>query len=227
MIRRRRLAEIQRRLAERAVLVGRPEAELVAGVDAAYTGTHAFAAAVVVDVRSMQVVERVAACQRVHLPYIPGYFAFREMGAAIKALRRLKSRADVLLVNGHGAAHPRRCGIATHLGVLLRMPAIGVASRLLCGRVEQGKEPAPVVHSGEVVGYALHCGRAVYVSPGHGISAENAAALVAGLPFRKHLPLPLHEAHATAEAVKKRIINGDAEIIFEGEGYGKGERIHR
>ncbi len=215
---RQRLAEIQRRIAAR-VKPGRLErAEVVAGADAAYAGSLAAGAVVVVE--GGRVVERSTACQRVHLPYIPGYFAFREMGAVIKAVRRVRSRVDVLLVNGHGVAHPRRCGIATHLGVLLRIPTVGVAGRLLCGRVEGEPEessPAPVVHGGEVVGYALRRGsREVYLSPGHLVSAEEALRLVQSLPFRGRLPLPLHEAHATAERVKKRIINGDAEIVIKG-----------
>lgn len=181
--------------------------ERIAGVDAAYSGEACFAAAVVVELPSLRTVEEKTAMQMVHVPYIPGFFAFREMGAVIKALRRLRSSYDLLMVEGHGIAHPSGCGFASHLGVLLRKPSIGVAKRLLCGSVAEKptpEKPAEVVLNDKVVGYAVESNRKViYVSPGHMVSLQTALDVVRKTTYKHALPEPLRRAHMLAAKAKR------------------------
>ena len=144
-------------------------------------------------------------------PYVPGYLGFREAPALLAAWEGLATKPDLLLVDGHGRAHPRRCGIATHVGVLLDVPAIGVAKSILCGRVEGdlGEEPgstAPLVDRGEIVAMALRTrARAlpVYVGTGHRVSLETAVEWVTALSEGRRLPLPTRLAHDAANAARR------------------------
>ncbi len=142
--------------------------------------------------------------------YVPGYLGFREVPALIAAWDGLADKPDLLFVDGHGRAHPRRCGIATHLGVLLDIPAIGVAKSLLCGRIEGdlADEPgatASLVDRGEIVGIALRTrARAlpVYVGIGHRVALETAVACVLRWSRGRRLPLPIRLAHDAANAAR-------------------------
>lgn len=144
-------------------------------------------------------------------PYVPGYLGFREAPAMIAAWEALAEKPDLLFVDGHGRAHPRRCGIATHLGVLLDLPAIGVAKSILCGKVEGdlGEEPgatAPLVDRGEIVAMALRTrARAlpVYVGTGHRVSLETAVEWVLALSEGRRLPLPTRLAHDAANDARR------------------------
>ncbi len=128
-------------------------------------------------------------------PYRTGLLSFREAPAVIAALERLRRQPDLILCDGHGIAHPRRLGLASHLGLLLDRPTIGVAKTLLVGvHDEPGPVPgdwAPVVDRGEVIGAALRTRagvRPVYVSIGHRISLETANRRVLGATTRYRLP---------------------------------------
>jgi len=163
-------------------------------------------------------------------PYVPGYLGFREAPALLAAWEKLADKPDLLFVDGHGRAHPRRCGIATHVGVLLDVPTIGVAKSILCGRVEGdlGAEPgatAPLVDRGEVVAMALRTrARAlpVYVGTGHRISLALAVEWVLALSEGRRLPLPIRLAHDAANAAR-RAYAADQESPLPGrEGGGDG-----
>jgi deoxyribonuclease V len=143
--------------------------------------------------------------------YVPGYLGFREAPALIAAWETLAEKPDLLFVDGHGRAHPRRCGIATHIGVLLDVPTIGVAKSILCGRIEGelGAEPgatAPLVDRGEVVALAVRTrARAlpVYIGTGHRVSLETAVEWVIALSDGRRLPLPIRLAHDAANAARR------------------------
>lgn len=145
------------------------------------------------------------------IPYVPGYLGFRESPALIAALDRLESPPDLILVDGHGISHPRRCGIATHLGVVTDLPTIGCAKTILCGRVEGelGPDPgdrAPLVDRGEVVGVALRTrvrATPIYVSTGHRVSLESAIEWVLKLCDGRRLPVPIRMAHDAANAARR------------------------
>jgi deoxyribonuclease V len=145
------------------------------------------------------------------IPYVPGYLGFRETPAILAVLDHMAQRPDLLLVDGHGLAHPRRCGIASHLGVVADLPAIGCAKTLLCGRVagvlgEQAGDTAPLVDRGEQVGVALRTrprASPIYVSIGHRISLESAVEWVLKLTDGRRLPLPIRLAHDAANAARR------------------------
>lgn len=155
-------------------------------------------------------------------PYVPGYLGFREAPALVAAWMGLAEKPAILFVDGHGRAHPRRCGIATHLGVLLDVPTVGVAKSILCGRVEGtlGEAPgsmAPLVDRGELVAMAVRT-RArslpVYIGTGHRVSLETAVAWVLRLAEGRRLPLTTRLAHDAAN---------DARRAWEALPLGKGE----
>ncbi len=152
--------------------------------------------------------------------YVPGYLGFREAPALVAAWAALDEKPDLLLVDGHGRAHPRRCGIATHLGVLLDTPTIGVAKSILCGRVEGvlGEAPgsqAPLVDRGEVVAMAIRT-RArslpIYVGTGHRVSLETAVAWVMSLTEGRRLPLTTRLAHDAANAARVAYASSPSEM---------------
>ncbi len=169
--------------------------ELFAGVDVAYSGDLAIAAAVVYDLQG-HLVERKHAILPVSFPYVPTYLAFREMAPVALALEGLDY--DILLVDGHGLIHPRFAGEAVHFGVVLDMPSIGVAKSFLTGRVVGQR-----VYIGEVlVGYKVG---SAYVSPGNYFRVEEALRWAKVLWGKGKQPLPLLEAHKYANEVKKML----------------------
>ena len=160
------------------------------------------AAVVVVDLQSGEIVEERTAVVRTEFPYVPGYLSFREGPAIIAAWGTLRSPPDAVLFDGQGIAHPRRFGIASHVGLLLDVPSVGCAkSRLVGEHGEPGMERgdfAPLRHEGEVVGAALRTRKRVkpvYVSVGHRADLPAAIALVLSLCTRYRLPDPARRAH--------------------------------
>jgi len=194
------MLEIQRRVAERVRLEPLEEPpERVAGVDVSYRGDRYRAAAVVVDADTLKPLETRTAEGRVRRPYEPGFLAFREGPPALKVLKGLDY--DLLLVNGHGIAHPRRAGLASHLGVALDRPTVGVARRPLVGRPlgepERVGDAVPLFHRGEKVGHLVltrpDC-RPLVVSPGHRCSHRDAVEWVLRLVRGGKWPEPLRLA---------------------------------
>lgn len=172
------------------------EAELVAGVDVSYVGGVAFSAAVVMD-ESLDVLEVSTAETRVEFPYVPGFFSYRELRPAMKALHGL-SDYDVLMVNGHGLAHPRGFGLASHNGVELKRPTIVVARRLLCGELDDPDADETLIkYSGKVIGAKMTSptGSPVYVSVGHLITLGSCVEIVDAYFLDHSLPEPLAAAH--------------------------------
>jgi deoxyribonuclease V len=163
----------------------------VCGIDVAYSGGTAYCSAVVMEGQS--VVESVDAEAAVTHPYVPGLLMLREAGPILHALGMLRGGYDLLLVDGHGLLHPRRCGLACYVGVTLDKPTIGVAKSRLCGTVRPG---GAVELGGEILGYAI--GKKLYVSVGHKISLNTAVAIV------KEGIEPLRLADINSKAQKRR-----------------------
>ncbi len=175
------------------------EAELIAGVDVSYVGGAAYSAAVVMD-ESLEVLELSTAETRVEFPYVPGFFSYRELRPALKALQGL-SDYDVLMVNGHGLAHPRGFGLASHIGVETNKPTLGVARRLLCGELDDpDAEETLIRHGGKAIGAKMTSptGSPVYVSVGHLITLEACVEIVDACFLDHSLPEPLMAAHRYA-----------------------------
>lgn len=174
----------------------------VAGLDVSVRGDRVRAAIVVMDMTTMEVVDQAIWEGPTPFPYVPGLLSFREVPAILPALEQLRAMPDVLMLDAHGRAHPRRFGLACHLGVLLDRPALGVAKTVLVGRNGPLAEPkgstAEMVHKDEVVGTALRTRervKPVYVSVGHRIALADAVALTDRLATRFKLPMPTHLAH--------------------------------
>nr|WP_202447204.1 endonuclease V [Streptomyces sp. SID5468] len=172
---------------------------LVAGVDVAYAeGSDRVAAGVVVlDTATLDVVEQATAQGVATFPYVPGLFAFREIPVLVEALNRLESVPELLLCDGHGLAHPRRFGLACHLGLLTGIPSAGVAKTPFVGRYDPAAlgsgrgAQADLVDDGETVGRALRTQdgvKPVYVSVGHGIDLDTACRHVLALAPSYRLP---------------------------------------
>jgi deoxyribonuclease V len=190
-------AAIQDRLRPLADLTspGPRTVRTVAGLDVAYTDDRLAAAAVVLDADSLDVVEEATVLDRPTFPYVPGLFAFRELPALVEALRRLSVTPDLLVCDGHGLAHPKRFGLACHLGVLTGLPSIGVGKTRLVGSYD---EPAAdrgawsaLSDGGRVVGRALRTQtgvRPVFVSVGHRADLDTACAVTLRLTPRYRLP---------------------------------------
>ncbi len=206
-----RLRAEQDELAAKVTLAPLSGVKTVGGLDVAYSGARAVAAYVLASPEG-EVVDFVTAEVSLKFPYIPTYLSYRELPAHLAVLEKARVEGlmgDVLLVDGNGVLHPRRIGIASHLGVLLDHPTVGVAKRRLCGEVNtEGMvvgEWRPVVVDGDTVGAAVRTGRnrTLFVSPGHRADLPGAVELVLGLVREHPLPEPLRWAHELAsEAVR-------------------------
>ena len=200
------------------------DSPLVAGVDQAFRDDEAVSAVVVLQ--DGAVVERAHAVEPVEIPYVPGLLSFREGAAILAALAELDSDPDVLVVDGSGRIHFREAGLATHVGVTVDVPAVGVAKNLLCGRPRESlDDPLPAgtrvpieadgdvtAPEGTVIGYAVQTRQydsgnrhinPLYVSPGHRVSAETAADIVVRCAGGYKLPEPTRLADSYADEVKR------------------------
>jgi len=182
---------------------------IVAGTDVSYKGSIGCAVAVAYNVKSNTLITYSQLCEEVSIPYIPGLLAFREAPLMIKTLLQLMNRihVDIILINGHGMAHPRKCGIASHIGVVIDIPTIGIAKRLLYGDIIRIGNREAIIVDGEVVGYVLQKNsRKLYVSIGNKVSAEDAAELVSILWNAKYsLPEPLRLADMLSRRIVKNL----------------------
>jgi deoxyribonuclease V len=181
----------------------------VAGVDVSY-GEVGRAAVAVLAFPELEVLEEVAIEGAVSFPYVPGLLSFREAPLALAALERVRTRPDVLMFDGQGYAHPRRLGLASHLGVYLDMPSIGAAkSRLVGTYAEPGPnigDRTPLVHRGEVVGVALRTKprtNPLFVSAGHKLDLETAVAVVLRSLRGYRLPEPTRLADKLTKSGKE------------------------
>jgi deoxyribonuclease V len=210
----RQAIAIQKELASR-VRVEPPQYPLhvIAGVDAAFSqdGRFCIAGVVVWDRDEERVVETRVARKRLAFPYVPGLLSFREAPAVLAALRRLRSEPDVLICDGHGFAHPRRFGIACHVGVLCGRPALGCAKSRLVGRHrEPGRRRGArsrLSDRGETVGTVLRTRdgvKPVYVSVGHLLDLSSAVDVVMGCFAGYRLPEPIRLADRLVATEKRK-----------------------
>ncbi|MEU3300098.1 endonuclease V [Streptomyces sp. NPDC006678] len=189
-----------------------PGTGLVTGVDVAYDDERdiVVAAAVVLDAATLAVVEETTATGRVTFPYIPGLLAFREIPTVLSALESLESDPGLVVCDGYGRAHPRRFGLAGHLGVLTGLPVLGVAKNPFTFSYDppgdrRGDSSPLVADDGEEVGRALrtqHGVKPVFVSVGHRISLDNACAHTLALARDFRLP----ESTRRADALCRRAL---------------------
>jgi deoxyribonuclease V len=219
------MVALQHEIAERAVFDDdHGSVETVAGVDQAFADDGNVAVSAAVVLRDGDTVETATACRETRVPYIPGLLAFREGEAVVASLCALETTPDVVLVDGSGRIHPRQAGLATHIGVALDLPTVGVAKSLLCGtprrsleRLEEDECVEIVADDGvdapdsTTIGYAVQTKQyapdasttvnPLYVSPGHRVSAETAVDIVAEACDGYKLPEPVRLADTVADEV--------------------------
>lgn len=189
----------------------------VAGADVSYDKRAGlvYAAVVLMSWPELEVLETSTAARRGRFPYVPGLLTFREGPALLEAFGRLPRRPGLIFFDGQGRAHPRRLGLASHLGLALGVPSIGCAKSRLTGhhalprRVRGAR--ADLVDEGEVVGTVLRTRagvRPIYVSVGHLITLEEAAAWCLASARRYRLPEPAREAHRLVTALRSEAAGG-------------------
>ena len=202
----REAAAIQDGLRDQVVFTDRlGPVRLVAGVDVGIQGGVARAAIVVLRYPELDLVEVSTAERQAEFPYVPGLLAFREAPAILEAWARLRADPDLILFDGHGMAHPRRMGIACHLGLALDRPSIGCAKSRLCGEHQEPGDAvgdwAPLTDGGECIGAAVRTRsrkRPVFVSVGHRLCLQTAIALTLSCCRGYRLPEPTRQAHLAA-----------------------------
>jgi deoxyribonuclease V len=178
---------------------------LVAGVDVSVKNDMSRAAIVVLSFPDLSLVEAVTASIPTPFPYIPGLLSFREGAVILEAHKKLQSRPGAYIFDGQGIAHPRRIGIASHIGLWLDAPTVGCGKTWLCGdygevAAEKGAY-SPLVYHGEEIGVVLRTRasvKPVYISPGHRATLETARELALRCSTRYRLPEPIRAAHNTA-----------------------------
>jgi deoxyribonuclease V len=182
----------------------------VAGVDASYNGGVACAAAVVFDLLTLKIIEKTVVEIPLQFPYIPGLLSFREAPGILAAIEQLSASPDVLIVDGHGLAHPRRFGLACHLGIWLDLPTIGCAKSILVGDLaplgEAVGSTARLTLGDELLGLALRTRRnvkPVYLSIGHRMDLKSAAQIILACSKGYRLPEPARQAHFLAKETCK------------------------
>jgi len=206
--------QLQKQLAHEVVAEDRFDAPVktVAGIDLGYDAKNDMSRAVVVVLKfpELELVESAEAILPIQFPYVPGLLSFRETPVAIKALEKLNAAPDLILCDGQGLAHPRRFGIACHIGIIADVPTIGVAKSILVGKFENlGEErgsTAPLIHRNEQIGVALRTKdkvQPVYVSVGHLISLETAVNYVLQCTPKYRLPETTRLADKMASYRKK------------------------
>jgi len=218
--------ELQAKLARRVRAVDRlSPVRLIAGVDVGFEegGRTIRGAAVLVDARTLQPLARALVRMPTRMPYVPGLLSFRELPALLGALGKLPCKPDLVMVDGHGLAHPRAFGIASHFGVVSGLPTIGVAKSILIGEhdrlgIRRGSR-TPLLHHDREIGTVLRSKRGVrplIVSVGHKVSLPTAVELVLAATTRYRLPEPVRHADRLASrrdiaiAGRPRVTSGSA-----------------
>ncbi len=197
--------EIQKELAPRVLTVGSlPEVELVAGADISYNkfSPKLYASVVVWKRSTGEIMEVSDVLGESTFPYVPGYLSFREAPTLLRAFAKLESKPDVVMVDGQGIAHPRRFGIACHLGLWLDLPTIGCAKSRLVGTfvppdLEAGSV-SDLTDRGEVIGQVVRTKKRtnpLFIAPGHRIDLESAVRVVMQCCRGYRIPEPTRQAH--------------------------------
>nr|HID57771.1 deoxyribonuclease V [Desulfobacterales bacterium] len=183
----------------------------VAGADVSYSrkGRELYAAALVFTFPDLVLLEMETALGTIDFPYIPGLLSFREGPVLLSALEKIQNRPDVIIFDGHGIAHPRRAGLASHLGMILKCPTIGCAKTRFVGEHRavppQKGSIQPIKYQGQVVGAAVRTRervKPVYVSPGYAVTLNASIDIVLACCRKYRLPEPVRQAHIVANRLR-------------------------
>lgn len=205
--------EAQLRMSEKIIFKDKLPKRIhsVAGVDIAYADDVSIGTVAVLDYNSLKLMEKQTALCKTRFPYVSTLLSFREISPAVLSIRRLNTQPDLFLVDGHGFAHPYHCGFASHLGLVLGKPTIGVAKSRLIGEVKRLRSDMNadlIMCDQETIGAAVTtksgC-RPVYVSVGHMVSLETAVKIVKDCAKNHLIPEPILTAHRVATSEKRKI----------------------
>lgn len=181
----------------------------IAGVDVSYYQNKMIAGVIIFEFPNLKIIERQSFVSSINFPYIPGLLTFREGPSILSAFKKIKNEPDIILFDGQGIAHPRRMGIATHLGLFLNRPTIGCAKSRLSGKYtsvgEQKGDYTPLKEGEEVLGVVLRTRKGVkpiFLSPGHKIDLPNSIEIVLKCIVKYRLPLPVREAHIFVNQIR-------------------------
>jgi deoxyribonuclease V len=209
----REAIELQKSLRERVTL--RPldrRIETVAGADISFNKYEPtlYAGIVVLRLPSLEVLEEVCVVSETKFPYVPGLLSFRESPPVLEAWSKLKIEPDAVMFDGQGVAHPRRVGIASHVGLIIERPTLGCAKSVLVGKYEEPPEArgawTPLVDKGETIGAAVRTKdrvQPIFVSPGHLIDLAGAIELTLQCNGGYRQPEPTRRAHLLVNALRR------------------------
>jgi deoxyribonuclease V len=173
-------------------------------------GKKSYSAVVVMSFPEFQILEQTVMETEINFPYIPGLLSFREMPGLLNAWKKIQNVPDLVLCDGCGTIHPRKFGLACHLGLWLGIPTIGCAKNLLCGEHKEiGQKRGDwekVIYNGETVGTVVRTRDSIkplYISPGNLISWEQAMEFILATTIKYRLPEPIRTAHMLANKARK------------------------
>lgn len=180
MLRYAQAIELQQRLSKKVIARDSiKKIRKVCAADVSYNNENTRTSAVVMDARTLNVLEHVTLETKVKTPYIPGLLMLRESEPILSALKLLKNNFDLLIVDGNGQLHPRKCGIASYLGIIINKPTIGVAKSLLCGNIKKNS----IELDGKILGKVIEKkkGKKIFVSVGNKISLRTSVKIITSL----------------------------------------------
>jgi len=221
---RENLLKVQDMVARKAIIKDDfKDIQFIAASDQSFLDNSIISGIILMDFGSLEIIERAFSIQPVSFPYISTFLSFREGPAMVNAFRKLKTRPDLLLIDGAGINHPRNAGLATHIGVALNVPTIGITKKILCGKAVEPSnvgETSPLVYMDQTVGWLLKSSqksKAIVVAPGHRISLESSISIVKYCLRGHKLPEPARLAHEYAKMCKSEQKIKSSEKRFEND----------
>jgi deoxyribonuclease V len=221
---RENLLKVQHMVAGRAIIRDDfKDIRFIAAADQAFLDNRIISGILIVDFGSLEITEHAFSIQPVSFPYISTFLSFREGMAIVNAFGKLKTKPDLLLIDGAGINHPRGAGLATHIGVALDVPTIGITKNILCGEGAQASnvgEASPLVYNDKTVGWLLKSSqksKPIVVAPGHRVSLESSLSIVKACLRGHKLPEPARLAHEYANMCKREQRIKSLENSFEND----------
>ncbi|MFH1438945.1 MAG: endonuclease V [Candidatus Woesearchaeota archaeon] len=211
MINIKKLKDEQLKLAKKIILTDSFEKiETIAGVDYIYTETDIICSIVMIERKTLKVIEKKYSIEKQNIPYIPGFLSYRIATITLNTFEKLKNKPDLAVISANGIMHPRKIGAASNIGLFLDIPTIGVSKKKLCGE----EKDDTIYMDKDVVGKKVvskELAKPVYVSQGHKIGMKTMMEMIKEMLKGHKLPEPLYLAHKYGNKVKSRIKekNGD------------------
>ena len=201
----KKIIEIQNEFAKKVIssdYFSKNTIHRICGIDVSYDNSNAFCTAVIMNKNILEIMEIMNEKSKVKYPYMPGFFILREGKPLLEILKSLKNKFDLLLIDGSGVLHPRKCGLASYIGIIIDIPTIGVTKNLLCGSILDNNY---IEYNKTILGYRIQKNntRSIYVSVGHKISLGTAVDLIKQITKEEEfIPEPLRIADINSKKYK-------------------------